>query len=82
MLNQDNQLDLLIDNDKQSRRGRIAFSTDQRRYLLTIFEQTKYPTKDILEMASRKLNVPTSSIQTWFKNTRSKQKKLTHSKNL
>jgi hypothetical protein len=75
-------LDLLIDNDNQTRRGRVAFTTEQRRYLLTIFEQTKYPTKDTLEMASRKLNVPASSIQTWFKNTRSKQKKLTHSKNL
>lgn len=63
-------------------RIRTAFSTEQRRYLLSVFEQTIYPTKEILETLANELNVTTSVIQTWFKNTRSKLKKLTHTKNL
>lgn len=62
------------------RRGRTSFSVDQRRYLLSIFERTPYPAKEILEIAAKELRVSTSIIQTWFKNTRSKQKKLTNTK--
>ena len=64
------------------RRNRTAFSTEHRRYLLSIFEKTHYPSKEILETAGKKLGVKPAIIQTWFKNTRSKQKKLTHTKNL
>jgi hypothetical protein len=72
-------LPLLVEDSKPSR-ARTAFSIDQRHYLLSIFETTSYPSKDILEQAARRLNTTTLVIQTWFKNTRSKQKKLVNKK--
>ena len=73
-------LPLLITSDEGKSRARTAFSTEQRHYLLSIFETTSYPSKDILETAAKKLNTTTLVVQTWFKNTRSKQKKLTNKK--
>ena len=64
------------------RRGRTSFTIEQRRYLLSIFERSPYPSKELLEVIAKELCVTPSIIQTWFKNTRSKQKKLTHTKNL
>ena len=57
-------------------RSRTAFSHEQRLYLLSIFKITSYPTRDLLEEAAKELNTTKTIIQTWFKNTRSKQKKL------
>ena len=73
-------LPLLITSDEGKSRARTAFSTEQRHYLLSIFETTSYPSKEILETAAKKLHTTTLVIQTWFKNTRSKQKKLTNKK--
>jgi hypothetical protein len=42
---------------------RTAFTTDQRKYLLKIFEKQIYPSKDLLEELSKKLNVTTTIIQ-------------------
>lgn len=70
------------EEQKSKRRIRTQFSIEQRRYLLSIFEKNIYPSKEVLEVASKELNVTIAILQTWFKNTRSKQKKLTHTKNL
>ena len=71
---------MLTSNDKS--RVRNVFSKEQRRYLLSVFEQSSYPSRELLEAISRRLNVSYATLQTWFKNTRSKQKKLTNTKNL
>ena len=68
--------------ESEGKRARTAFTTEQRRYLLSVFEKSSYPSKEILEAIANKFNVTSSVIQTWFKNTRSKQKKLTNTKNL
>lgn len=76
-------IEQLFPRDQEpKRRLRTAFSTEQRYYLLSIFEKTIYPTRDVLEEAAKNLNVSVSTLQTWFKNTRSKQKKLTNTRNL
>jgi hypothetical protein len=64
-------------SSNSKRRTRTAFTIQQRKYLLTIFEKSIYPTKDQLEQLSSELNVSASIIQTWFKNMRAKKKKLT-----
>lgn len=72
-------LPLLMSTTETSRsRVRTAFSTEQRLYLLSIFKVTSYPSCEVLEEAAKKLNTTKTVIQTWFKNTRSKQKKLTN----
>ena len=69
-----NQLDELSSNHHCIKR-RAPFTTKQRYYLLQIFEKSLYPTRDVLEEAARNLNVSVKTLQTWFKNARSKQKK-------
>ncbi|RMZ92770.1 Zinc finger homeobox [Brachionus plicatilis] len=64
-----------VNNDKK-RRIRTQFTMEQKKYLLTIFRDTIYPSKEQLEMAAHKLAVSMRTVQTWFKNTRSKQKKV------
>lgn len=79
-----------IDEDQETekmttsskRRIRTQFTNDQKRYLLLLFRQSTYPSREMLEEAARNLGVTVPIIQTWFKNTRSKQKKLTNTKNL
>jgi hypothetical protein len=73
-----NQLDEICTNvDKGHKRSyRTPFNTKQRYYLLKIFETTFYPSRDVLEEAAIHLNVTIKTLQTWFKNTRSKQKKV------
>lgn len=70
------------ESKKSRRRFRTQFTMEQRRYLLSIFERTIYPSKEVLEQVSKELKVTIPILQTWFKNTRSKQKKLTHTRNL
>jgi hypothetical protein len=66
----------------KSTRKRTNFTTEQRHYMLAVFTQNKYPSRDALEFLAKKFGVKSSVIQTWFKNTRSKQKMLTNTKNL
>lgn len=77
-------LEIVTNNDTKSKKRRIRtqFSIEQKKYLLTIFRDTIYPSKEQLEIAAQKLCVSMSTVQTWFKNTRSKQKKLCNTKNL
>jgi hypothetical protein len=75
--------DLFDDNGiGQKRRLRTQFTTEQKMYLLSMFRESSYPPREALEAAAKRLGVTVSILQTWFKNTRSKQKKLTHTKNL
>ena len=70
------------EEERKRPRVRTQFSVDHRKYLLSLFSHNIYPTKEQLEEASQRLRMSKSIIQTWFKNTRSKQKKLCHTKNL
>ncbi len=71
-------LPYLITNEDgfKGRRSRHAFSADERHYLLTLFKKSIYPSREVLEEAANKLKTTHIVIQTWFKNTRSKQKKM------
>lgn len=66
----------LLESKNLKKRMRHDFSPEQKDYLLSIFKQTTYPSKDILEQTASRMGTTTLVIQTWFKNTRSKQKKL------
>ena len=48
------------------RRMRTAFTQEQRKYLLRVFEKQMYPTKEILEELSNKFNVTPTIIQVCF----------------
>jgi hypothetical protein len=69
-------------DQEPKKRMRTAFSQKQRFYLLSIFEKTMYPSREMLEEAAKRLDVSVACLQTWFKNTRSKLKKLTNTRNL
>ncbi len=73
-------LPYLIENEEgcKGRRTRHAFSIEERHYLLALFKKSIYPSREMLEEAAKKLKTSHIVIQTWFKNTRSKQKKLTN----
>lgn len=79
-----NNLELKNNDNQKSKKRRIRtqFSIEQKKYLLTIFRDTIYPSKEQLELTAQKLSVSMATVQTWFKNTRSKQKKLCNTKYL
>ena len=56
-----------ITNGCSKRRMRTAFTQDQRKYLLEIFEKYVYPGKDLLEELAAKMNVTTTIIQVSYK---------------
>jgi hypothetical protein len=78
-----NQLEQLSPKDNfQKRNYRTSFTTQQRYYLLQIFEKSLYPSRDVLEEAAKILNVSVKTLQTWFKNARCKHNKLKNIKKL
>jgi hypothetical protein len=52
-----------ITNGSSKRRMRTAFTQDQRKYLLQVFEKHVYPGKDLLEELAAKMNVNTTIVQ-------------------
>ncbi|CAF0719497.1 unnamed protein product [Brachionus calyciflorus] len=63
------QDELEVDDEEESksksqkRRVRTQFTLDQRKYLLALFSQTIYPTKEQVEQASERLGVSISTVQ-------------------
>lgn len=72
----------LLESKNLKKRMRHDFTSEEKDYLLSIFKQTTYPSKDILEQTASRMGTTTLVIQTWFKNTRSKQKKLANNRRI
>ena len=72
----------LLESKNAKKRLRHDFTPEQKEFLLSYFRQSIYPCKEVLEEIADKLNTTTLVIQTWFKNTRSKQKKLANNRRI
>lgn len=69
---------LVASNNRNRRRTRIKFDTEQIDLLESAFQKTHYPDVNVVDQLSNKLNISNERISVWFQNRRARFKKEKH----